>query len=102
MSMEEGKEDITSFVAAEFRKWGNTIPFIVADPTVPSTKYVPDIPDTERRLKWLSTSVASSIERISADCSEEQILRALGIWYTPMKPRVPEDGTESAEENQWQ
>jgi hypothetical protein len=51
--------------------------------------YVADKTDTERRLNWLNGQVRSSVERLSAVVSEETILRALGVWYTEIKPRAP-------------
>ena len=57
---------------------------------VETPNYRRDPTDHERRMEWLRTSVASAIESLSAAYTEEDILNALGIWYTPTRPVTPD------------
>lgn len=73
---------ICDLVHAEFTRSGVAPAFDTQVGGVAAVSAVADRSDNARRMLWLETQVRATIERLSASYSEEEILRALGIWYT--------------------
>lgn len=80
-SAPDSNQRSAELVEAEFRRWH--VPFVprAGQNCSNALAGLQRPTDNAKRMEWLATHVASSIEKMSTSYSEEEILRALGLWH---------------------
>lgn len=78
--------EVQRCVESEFTRAGIFLPWDVDAESHPVISYRREPSTKERQLAWLQSSISPLVERLSTVAREEEILRALGVWYTTTKP----------------